>query len=66
MNKKLLAAAITAGLMVPGMASADVKIFGVIQAETGNVEVDTQGARDHETTRMGNAANGGIHGGGVN
>ena len=63
MNKKLLAAAITAGLMVPGMAAADVKIFGVVQAETGEVDVDVKnGPGDHDTVRMGNAGNGAIHG----
>jgi predicted porin len=49
------------------MASADVKIFGVVQAETGNVDIDYSGAKaDHDTNRMGNATNGAIHGGGVN
>jgi predicted porin len=67
MNKKFLVAAIAAGLMVPGMASADVKIFGVVQAETGEVDIDVSGAAgDHDTVRMGNATNGAIHGGGVN
>jgi predicted porin len=53
--------------MIPGMAAADVKIFGVIQAETGNVDVDVQGpGGDTDTTAMGNAGNGAIHGGGIN
>jgi predicted porin len=66
MNKKFLVAAIAAGLMVPGMASADVQIYGVVQAETGEVEVDRQGPGDTDTVAMGRAANGAIHGGGVN
>jgi hypothetical protein len=66
MNKKLLAAAITAGLMVPGLAAADVKLSGVIQAETGNVDVDVQGAGlDSDDTLMGDRG-GAIHGGGNN
>ena len=69
MNKKLLTAAIAAGLMVPGLASADVKIFGAIQAETGNVDVSISGAPDGDVTVTGNATggdSGAIHGGGAN
>ena len=38
MNKQILAAAVSAGLMAPGLAAADIQIFGQIQAETGNLE----------------------------
>ena len=38
MNKQVLATVIAAGLMVPGLAAADIKIFGTIQAETGGLE----------------------------
>ena len=40
MNKQILAAAVSAGLMAPGLAAADIQIFGQIQAETGNLERD--------------------------
>jgi predicted porin len=67
MNKKLLTAAIAAGLMVPGLAAADVKIFGTIQAETSNIDIDTQaGGADFDTTLMGGGANGATNGGGPN
>jgi predicted porin len=61
MNKKLLAAAIAAGLMVPGLAAADVKISGVIQAEAGNVDFNNNGGvagADFDTTLAGNNAGG--------
>jgi predicted porin len=66
MNKKLLAAAIAACLVVPGLATADVKLFGKIQAETGNIDIDVQGAGDSDDTLMGNGGSGAIHGGGAN
>jgi hypothetical protein len=72
MNKKLLAAAIAAGLMIPGLAAADVKISGLIQAETGQVSVDNMAgvaAADTDSTVMGGAgvtASGALLGGGNN
>jgi predicted porin len=69
MNKKLLTVAITAGLMVPGLAAADVKIFGAVQAETGNVDVDATGAPSRSVQLAGRNAggdSGAIHGGGKN
>jgi predicted porin len=69
MNKKLLTAAIAAGLMVPGLAAADVKIFGTIQAETGNIDVNDAGfvnGADGDDTLMGGGNSGAIWGGGSN
>jgi len=67
MNKSLLAAAVAAGLMVPGLAAADVKIFGVIQAETGDIDINRQGRQDLSSTHMGDGGNNGaIMGGGPN
>ena len=63
MNKQILAAAITAGLMAPGLTTADIKIFGQIQAETGTL--DRSGAGEAEFTRSGNVL-GSIKGGGLN
>lgn len=65
MNKKLLTAAITVGLMAPGLAAADVKIYGAIQAETGNLDISIGGASE-DTTLSGGGAGGAILGGGAN
>jgi predicted porin len=66
MNKTILAAAIAAGLMVPGLAAADVKIFGAIQAETGSFDIENQGAADTDDTLMGGGNSGATVGGGAN
>jgi|GEM_PF-901820 len=66
MNKSILAAAIAAGLMVPGLAAADVKIFGTIQAETADIDTDVQGGADADDTLMGGGASGASIGGGPN
>lgn len=70
MNKKLLTAAITAGLMLPGLAAADIKMFGTIQAETGSIDLDTQGVAgqgSYQTSgRNAGADSGAIFGGGKN
>lgn len=70
MNKKLLTAAIAAGLMVPGLAAADIKMFGAIQAETGNIDLDTQGVAgqsSYQTSgRNAGTDSGAIFGGGKN
>ena len=43
MNKKLLTAAIAAGLMAPGLAAADVKLYGIAQVEYNVEDTDATG-----------------------
>ncbi len=65
MNKQILAAAIAAGLMAPGLAVADIKIFGQIQAETGSLEREGNVNPDVDYVRTDNVV-GSIKGGGSN
>lgn len=65
MNKQILAAAIAAGLMAPGLAAADIKIFGSIQAETGGLERDGSAKTNVDYVRTDNVL-GSIKGGGSN
>lgn len=67
MDKKLLATAVAASLMLPGLAAADIKISGLIQAEAGTIEVDSDSAYlESETRKMGTSGSGAINGGGDN
>lgn len=65
MNKRILVAAISAGLMVPGVAAADIKIFGQIQAETGGLERSGDAKAEVDYVRNDNVL-GSIKGGGSN
>lgn len=67
MNKTLLATAVaaaTTAAMAPGLATADVKIFGTIQAEYGNIDVNRR-VTDVDTNSNGGST-GAINGGGSN
>jgi len=68
MNKSILAAAIAAGLMVPGLAAADIKIFGAIQAETGNIDLDEKTLANQDSYQAAGTSgdSGAIFGGGKN
>ncbi len=65
MNKQILATAIATGLMAPGLAAADIKVFGAIQAETGGLERSGNTNTDVDYVRTDNVL-GSIKGGGPN
>lgn len=65
MKKTLLATAVAAA-MAPGLVAADVKIFGTIQAEHGNIDIDRRGAGADTDTNHNGGGSGAINGGGSN